>query len=538
MKKKRLLETYLPMYLSGLLLLVMLVTVFLQAPDTALTTDEAMHASYGRATLRWYVTLGKDRSFLNYPPEDYEPQHGAIFDVVVAAAQRVFQHQWLTEAVLTGLTGVLSVVALALCGLELGGWWFALLAALSLWLYPRFFGAIFNNPKDIPFTMADTFVLWSLLLLIKQWENERQRYVRNSLLVAFFLGIAIAIRVNAVVWYALLALWLAGWWLLHWREVRRESRFAQAAGQQLIAASIIGIGSFLWTLLLWPYVFLNPFANFFNAMVVLARYPWNGSVLFQGTMQLAVHLPRAYALFWLLIASPPLLLFCALLGLAVLAILYLHKRVLDLPMTLVLLAFAAPLCIIVGLHSVLYNGLRQFLFLVPPLILLGTYGLLHTLTFFWQRKRKLLSLLLLLCFAGGSLWTVSDMFALHPYEYAYFSPLVGGIAGAEGRYEIDYWNTCQRAAALWLGAHYQAFSTVQHPTIQARPIQFQYLTFLPSSFRAVQQNPDFLIDVPPFPSPQNFPDYELIHIESVQQVPLCRVYMHKHMYRASALPEK
>ena len=411
------------MYLSGFLLFLMLVTVFTQAKHAALTTDEAMHDSYGQATLSWYATLGKNRSFLNYPREDYEPQHGAIFDVIVAVAQRVFHNQWQTEAVLTGLTGVLSVIALALCGFELGGWWFALLAALSLWLYPRFFGAIFNNPKDIPFTMANTFVLWSVLLLLKQW-GEKPKDRRNSLLVAFFLGIAIAIRVNAVVWYPILGLLLAGWWLLNWPHARQGDKLMRAAGQQIIAGAIIGAGSFLCTIVLWPYVFLNPFANFYNAIKVIAKYPWNGSVLYQGQMQLAVDLPRSYALVWLVIGSPPVLLLCAALGLFIFGGLYMRKRILDLPMALVLLACTVPLSIIVGLHSVLYNGLRQFLFLVPSLILLATYGVTRTLAFCWQRKQTVLFLLLVLCIVGSYIWTVNDMLILHPYEYLYFSPLV------------------------------------------------------------------------------------------------------------------
>src|SRR4051794_34566929 len=76
MKKKLFFEKTLPLYLCGFLLLIMLVTVFTQANNAALTTDEAMHESYGQTTLRWYLTLGRDRSFLNYPPEAFEPQHG------------------------------------------------------------------------------------------------------------------------------------------------------------------------------------------------------------------------------------------------------------------------------------------------------------------------------------------------------------------------------------------------------------------------------------------------------------------------------
>src|SRR5947207_1642189 len=142
----------LPICLLVVLLGIALVTVFMQADQFGITIDEPLQDQYGRSTLAWYESMGRDTSFLtSYPASDFQPQHGSAFETLVAAAQQVFEHQWYTRAVVTGLAGVVGVVAIALCGLELGGWWTALLAALSLWLYPRFFGAIFNNSKDIAF---------------------------------------------------------------------------------------------------------------------------------------------------------------------------------------------------------------------------------------------------------------------------------------------------------------------------------------------------------------------------------------------------
>jgi hypothetical protein len=33
---------------------------------------------------------------------------------------------------------------------------------------------------------------------------------------------------------------------------------------------------------------------------------------------------------------------------------------------------------------------------------------------------------------------------LHPYEYIYYNELVGGVRGAEGRFDLDYWCTSFR----------------------------------------------------------------------------------------------
>ena len=56
------------------------------------------------------------------------------------------------------------------------------------------------------------------------------------------------------------------------------------------------------------------------------------------------------------------------------------------------------------------------------------------------------------------------------------------------------------------------------------------MTFLPANFQAVQNTPDFLIDIPPFASSQNLSHYRLIHTETVQGVPLCRVYVDRNAH--------
>ena len=36
-------------------------------------------------------------------------------------------------------------------------------------------------------------------------------------------------------------------------------------------------------------------------------------------------------------------------------------------------------------------------------------------------------------------WNATTLYRLHPDEYLYFNPLVGGLAGASRRYDTDYW---------------------------------------------------------------------------------------------------
>ena len=44
------------------------------------------------------------------------------------------------------------------------------------------------------------------------------------------------------------------------------------------------------------------------------------------------------------------------------------------------------------------------------------------------------------------------MHRLHPYEYTHFNRMAGGVAGAKGRYMLDYWGLALKQAAQELRA--------------------------------------------------------------------------------------
>src|SRR6266567_914861 len=103
----------LPICLLVVLLGIALVTVFMQADQFGITIDEPLQDQYGRSTMAWYESMGRDTSFLtSYPASDFQPQHGSAFETLVAAAQQVFDHQWYTRAVVTGIAGGAELMAL------------------------------------------------------------------------------------------------------------------------------------------------------------------------------------------------------------------------------------------------------------------------------------------------------------------------------------------------------------------------------------------------------------------------------------------
>jgi hypothetical protein len=51
------------------------------------------------------------------------------------------------------------------------------------------------------------------------------------------------------------------------------------------------------------------------------------------------------------------------------------------------------------------------------------------------------------------LWNAVTLFRLHPYEYLFYNPLVGGLEGASRRYDLDYWFSSMPEAIHQLEAY-------------------------------------------------------------------------------------
>jgi hypothetical protein len=118
---------------------------------------------------------------------------------------------------------------------------------------------------------------------------------------------------------------------------------------------------------------------------------------------------------------------------------------------LTLLAAAAllPILFTVATRPAMYNGIRHFVFVTPPLAALGGYA--GARLFGWLRDRGRTALA-----AGATVFAVLaalpvvEFARLHPYEYTYFNHLVGGVRGAENRYMLDYWGLSFKQASTAL----------------------------------------------------------------------------------------
>ena len=98
--------------------------------------------------------------------------------------------------------------------------------------------------------------------------------------------------------------------------------------------------------------------------------------------------------------------------------------------------------------SNLYSSWRQFLFLYPAIVLIAATGFNFLFDYLSKIKYSvwvIVALLLLL-----SVHPLRFMAANHRYSYIYYNQLVGGLHGAYGNYETDYYYVSQTEASKWL----------------------------------------------------------------------------------------
>jgi hypothetical protein len=317
-----------------------------------------------------------------------------------------------------------------------------------------------------------------------------------------------------------------GWWLIRGRSAYRTRQVGKELQRQVIAAAILCVTSWLTMTVLWPFVFVSPIRNLLLSIKVLSYYPYYTAILYDGSYIRAHDLPRTYTFTWLVIGSPPSLLILALLGLSVACVWCFKKRLIDPKIGLILGSLIVPLGAMFILHSVLYDALRQFLFLVPSIILLAVYGFVQTLQYLASRQDRVwrwaavaLAVLTLASYAQVAV----EMQELSPFEYTYFSPLVGGLPGAVNQYESDYWQNCGGPAAYWLAQNYQHYTSSKTPSVNS---SYYILPLLPSVFHKDTVSPDFYIAKPVSAlDPAPFPIYQTIHVVAVEGVTFCTVQM-------------
>lgn len=416
--------------------------------DYGLGWDDYTHAEYGDLLLSLYASGLADRRALSWV-NLYE--YGGGFDLAAALLAKflpfgIYETRRLTGAIL-GLLGLAIVWRTAR---RVGGPLAGFIALALIAACPLFVGHAFMNAKDAPFAVAMAFLLLGLVRAFQEYPRPGGATVA---LVGIGAGLAIGTRIlgGFGALYALAALAL-----IVTIEARRDGLRAAGAScgrfvLRLLPGLLIGYAAMA---LVWPWGAAEPL-NPFRALQYFSRFfeePWDE--LFGGVPIKVTQMPRSYLPTLLVLKLPEMFGVLGVGGIAG-ALIGACRGSNDpnrrAALLLVALAAALPVAVAVAMRPAMYNGVRHFLFVAPPLAVAG--GLAGAWLFDALRRRGHLAAM-----AGAAVFVVGlalpivDMVRVHPYEYTAFNRLAGGVAGARERYMLDYWGLSLKQASQGLAA--------------------------------------------------------------------------------------
>jgi hypothetical protein len=432
-----------PFDLAAMLLLVaLLVAVPLLVSDYAVSNDEGAQHRYGELILAYYASGFTDLSVFRFQNLHL---YGGLLDITaVLLARFVPADVYLIRHVLCAVIGIGGIAAAWATARLVAGPRAGALAAASLAVCGPWIGSMFNHTKDIPFAAA---MMGATYFLLRAARDLPRPGLHHLFGFSVLLGAALGQRAMGLVLpvYALLAI------ILH-----VPKPFTPATATRFVARSLVlfvpafALG-YLIMIAAWPWAALS-LINPVRAMFTLAHTDYSVQTLFAGRVYSMDDVPRWYVPVYLAIKLPLVMLTGAALAMVLTAIAPRAGASDSQPTRRHETWFIActALLPVAGqfvAQGPAFSGMRQFLFVAPPLAVLAGIGFDAALDWL-ERRRRALAMAAAVLVGVWFVWTANTLVRLHPYEYVYFNPIVGGLSGAYRHYDTDYWvNVMHEAVA-------------------------------------------------------------------------------------------
>ncbi len=426
----------------AILLFVLFCYVYMPyiSKDYGVTGDEFVDHRHAGYVLDYFAD--GDKAALNQP-QTMLHLYGNMVQVITAAICRWFQvdNYYELRHVVGGLVGATGILAVGLMGLRWGGGLCGLLSVLLMFFTPRFFGHSMNNLKDVPFAVGYMLSLYYTVRLFDSYPAFHRKHI-----VGLILGITLALgtRSGGLILYPMLFMYAGLYYIFYYgiRDFYKFGKHAWAVGRIFGVLFIVVAGSYALSIALWPFALQNPMTAVVDSLTKFTNYSIGLRTIFDGQQMMSNMLPWRYAPKYLCIGMPLVTLtgfFAYMLYMVV------RKKEFSLIGFFLLFATIFPVYWVIHSHSNLYGGIRHLLFVMPPMVVIAGR--------FWSEMmnwcRGYLKLLPCVVFIGLLALPVSHAFRNHPNEYIYFNEFAGGLKGAYGNYETDYYFNSLKESADW-----------------------------------------------------------------------------------------
>ncbi len=411
--------------------------------DYGLGWDDYTHAEYADLLLRMYGSGFKDTAALSFA-NLY--MYGGGFDMAAALLHKIIPLELFeTRRLLGAIVGVIGLAVTWRLGRRVGGPLAGLATLLLLVLCPTFYGHMFMNPKDAPFAVAMVVLMLGLVRLTEEYPAPSPRTI---LIIGTGAGLSIGCRIlgGLALVYA-----VVGFVPLLMEEVRTQGgreaahRFAHVI-YVLLPGLVFG---YLVMGLVWPWSIMEP-GHPFQALTYFSHFfekPWKE--MFEGALVSVPDMPWSYLPTLFALQLPEVLLGLLAAGVVGTFMSLSHKDVTARRKTILLmltLAATLPLVIAMVKRPALYNGIRHFIFVIPPMTVLAGVTFAWGMNWLKDNKRSWQPAVLAI-FAFGLLLPLGEMIRLHPYQYTHFNHIAGTVRSADNLFMLDYWGLALKQAS-------------------------------------------------------------------------------------------
>lgn len=423
------------------LAILMLAAMLMISRDAGISGDEEVHYKQSEMVYNYFSTLGKDKSSLQTPVTNLK-YYGQAFDNLVTILIHWFgiEDIYGFRHLMCSFSGWLTIFITALFAAWIAGYGAAILVMLLFAVSPTFLGHAQNNLKDIPFALA---YIASIYYSLKLVFTEGKPSPKTILLLILCISFSIGIRAGGMIVIFYLGLFMLVKTFADWAQTRKYD--PETFRKQLALFTGIVIAGYLLGLITWPYGLQNPILNPVKSYEVMTHYPVTVRQIFEGRFDWSDFLPWYYLPKYMGLTIP-VIVFSGLLAF----LLNTKKHFApDKKLQLILLSFTIlfPVAFVILKESNLYGSWRHFLFVYPGIILVSALGIQAFFVRFKHRITRMASIVLLAVLA---VHPFRFMAMNHPYYYLYYNQFAGGLKGAYGNFETDYYYHTMRGGAEWL----------------------------------------------------------------------------------------
>jgi len=477
------------LFFSVLSSIIFLIVGTLSLKNYGANWDEPIHFGRGQAILHFFLTGEKNyKSFEKNPPtrQSFYQSNGYTYEylennfkvgdtrIIIGAGHPVISDflAAISNRIIFGQLGLLGDIeayhfySVALSAILVGcvvfftytfyGFFAAVIAGLSLLLYPLFLGESRFNIKDPP-----EVVYYSLTAIAFYLGITRNNW-KWIFAASISAGLAFGTKLNIVFLFVSIILWLTFYWGIMIKS-SSPKKFIQKHKKVIIILILFPLIPVILYFASWPILWEDP----------VNRFLYN--ISFYRKVGLAVTSSHHFSLFginiyapqWILFTTPIVTLVLSFVGI-LWTLLFGFKEKYKTGL-FVLLWFAVPILRVMSPGTEIYGGARQIMEYIPPMAILvgigATYAtqLLHRfmvshlkkLKLFKKQKSSLMlsfQIVVIFLFIPITL----HMIELHPNESVYFNSLIGGLKGASER-DFPGWGnslgSTYRQGVNWINEH-------------------------------------------------------------------------------------